>query len=188
MKNTVKGVLLLVTILNSCSKMYQKTNEITLSGNRFPTIEAYNLAGKLVSIPRDCKGKPTLISIAFVEKAQLQIDTWAKPFMQQFVNNSMAYYYEIPMINVENRWYQKYIDWGMRSSLPAGMHSKVMTYYGDLEPYRKALQLNDINKAYIFLLNEKGDMIYRNEGFAQPTQLKELFTKTNNIASGNYII
>ncbi|MFN7118850.1 MAG: hypothetical protein ACK4TA_18770 [Saprospiraceae bacterium] len=166
--------------------MYQKSTEITLSNNQFPVIEALDLAGKPVSLPNDCKGKPTLISIAFVTEAQYQIDTWAKPFMQQFVNDSTAHYYEIPMIDVKNRLYQNFIDWGMRSSLPKSMHSKVMTYYGDFEFYCKALKMNDINKAYIFLLNENGNIIYRNEGFAQPEQLKLLFTKIENLLLKSY--
>lgn len=170
-----------IITLYSCSKMYQKPTEITLLNNQFPSIKALDLAGKPVSLPNDCKGKPTLISVAFVQNAQYQIDTWAKPFMQRYVNDSTAYYYEIPMLDVKNRLSQNFIDWGMRSGLPKEMHSKVMTYYGDLEPYRKALEMKDMNKAYLFLLNETGVIIYRNEGFAQPEQLKALFTKTEQL-------
>ena len=104
-KNITISILLstiLMIILNSFSNRYHKPRETTIVNNKFPLIEALDLTRKPVLITKDCNGKSALLTIAFVQDAQHQIDTWSKPFIEKYVNDITAYYYEVPMTAIDS--------------------------------------------------------------------------------------
>jgi ATPase complex subunit ATP10 len=133
----------------------------------FPTISSHALSGETVTLPDDCRGFVTLIAIAFQRGAQGMIDSWYEPFSREFGNNRQARFYEIPMIGSSYwRLMSGWIDAGMRSGIPVIKHPFVVTYYGDLFPYRRDLGMDDPALAYMFLLDAEGKIRWRAKGYA----------------------
>jgi hypothetical protein len=143
---------------------------MTLSGSKdlpFPFISSHSLSGEKVTLPDDCRGFVTLIAIAFQRGAQEMIDSWYEPFSSEYGNNQNTRFYEIPMIGSAYwRVLSGWIDAGMRSGIPVAKHPFVVTYYGDVFPYRKDLGMDDPALAYIFLLDRKGRIRWKGKGYA----------------------
>jgi hypothetical protein len=67
-----------------------------------------------------------------------------------------------------------WIDAGMRSGIPVIRHPFVVTYYGDVFPYRKDLGMEDPALAYLFLLDSEGRIRWRAKGYAEENDLREM--------------
>jgi hypothetical protein len=120
------------------------------------------------------EGKVTLICIAFVRGAQNMIDSWIQPFEQEFGKDSRFAVYEIPMINEAWKVVSWVIDSGMRGGIPVEKHNNVVTFYGDYSGYRKTLRMEDTNLAYVFLLDQKGIIRWKGQGYTRPETEREL--------------
>jgi hypothetical protein len=144
---------------------------MTVSGSPdplFPSLSSHALSGEQVSLPEDCRGFVTLIAIAFQRCAQGMIESWYEPFSREFGEKQDIRFYEIPMIGSAYwRLMSGWIDAGMRSGIPVTKHPFVVTYYGDVFPYRRDLGMDDPALAYLFLLDREGRIRWRAKGYAE---------------------
>lgn len=120
------------------------------------------------------KGKVALVFIAFIRSAQSMIDSWARPFEQEFGKDSMFAVYEIPMINTGWKVLSGMIDSGMRGGIPVEKHGYVITFYGDYSIYQEALGMENTSLAYVFLLDPEGIIRWKGEGYASSETEQEL--------------
>jgi hypothetical protein len=145
-------------------------------GMKFPNVTADSLAGTKESIPETCRGKVTLITVAFLRESQGQLDSWLNPFYEKFGKRDGFMFYEIPMISSGYKFMKFIIDGGMRGGIPQFKHKNVVTMYGDVEKYLTALHL-DPRYGYAFLLDRDGVIRFQAQGYANEQLLQELFTK-----------
>ncbi|MDN7023870.1 hypothetical protein FGU65_03010 [Methanoculleus sp. FWC-SCC1] len=144
-------------------------------GRRFPTIAANSLAGDMVTLPDAAKGLVALVAVAFVRRAQEQIDSWTDRFTAAFGDNPRCTVYEVPMMDgLMARVFSGSIDAGMRGGIPPAQHSHVITYYGDLDPYLRDLGIDDRNLAFVYLLDREGIIRWSGRGFATPERLEDM--------------
>lgn len=150
-------------------------------GMKFPTVTADSLAGTKESIPESCRGKVTLVAVAFLRESQSQLDSWLNPFYEKFGKRDGFMFYEIPMISSGYKFMKFVIDGGMRGGIPSFKHKHVVTMYGDVEKYLTALHL-DPRYGYAFLLDREGAIRFQAQGYATEQSLKELFDKAEALA------
>lgn len=154
------------------ASMKQASKKVT--GTRFPEVRSKSLAGNLLTLPDRAEGKITLVSIAFVRNAQEQIDSWVLPFEREFGGDERFAVYELPMISSGWKVLSWMIDSGMRGGIPTEKHDNVITFYGDYSGYQEALEMEDTQSAYVFLLDRKGIIRWRGQGHATPEAEREL--------------
>jgi len=150
-------------------------------GDIFPTIEGELLSSKKITLPDHCKGKITLLAVAFKRGTQYQIDSWTRPLLFEFSRNNNFRFIEIPMISNFYSWISNYIDNGMRKGIVPSMHKNVMTYYGSLDNYFSYFGVEDTKLCYIFLLNKNSEILYMNKGIASPKKIKILSNNIRNL-------
>lgn len=150
-------------------------------GKTFPNVTAESLAGTKESIPESCRGKVTLVAVAFLRESQGQLDSWLNPFYEKFGKRDGFMFYEIPMISSGYKFMKFIIDGGMRGGIPSFKHKHVVTMYGDVEKYLTALNL-DARSGYAFLLDREGGIRFQARGYANETSLQELFAKAEELA------
>ncbi len=150
-------------------------------GKTFPKVTAESLAGTKESIPGSCRGRVTLVAVAFLRESQGQLDSWLNPFYEKFGKREGFMFYEIPMISSGYKFMKFIIDGGMRGGIPSFKHKHVVTMYGDVESYLKALNL-DARFGYAFLLDREGSIRFQARGQANEASLKELFDKAEELA------
>ena len=150
-------------------------------GMKFPNVTADSLAGTKESIPESCRGKVTLVAVAFLRESQGQLDSWLNPFYEKFGKRDGFMFYEIPMISSGYKFMKFVIDGGMRGGIPQFKHKHVVTMYGDVEKYLTALNL-DPRYGYAFLLDREGSIAFQAQGAATGQSLQELFIKAEALA------
>ena len=140
----------------------------------FPMLSSKALNGRVVTFPQESLGFVTLIAIAFRRGSQVMIDSWTGPVLTAFGSAPRVRVYEIPMISPIYRLMAGWIDRGMRSGIAADRHPFVVTYYGNLTPYRLALGMDDPEPAYLFLLDRHGRIRWKGSGYAENDSLQGL--------------
>ena len=150
-------------------------------GKMFPEVKDDSLANTPVSLPDAARGKVTLIAVAFLRESQSQLDSWLEPFGEKFGNKPEFTFYEVPMLAGAYKSMRPMIDGGMRAGIPREKHKHVVTMYGDVEQYIKALNL-DLRSGYAFLLDREGIIRWEGQGFSTPETLKELFETAERLA------
>ena len=181
-------VVVVVLLAQAAAAQTQKTSSVEAQkmdsaniGMKFPNVTADSLAGTKESIPESCRGKVTLVGVAFLRESQSQLDSWLNPFYEKFGSRDGFMFYEIPMISSGYKFMRFVIDGGMRGGIPSFKHKHVVTMYGDVEKYLTALHL-DPRYGYAFLLDREGAIRFQAQGYATEQQLQELFSKAEALA------
>ena len=142
---------------------------------KFPTIEGISLSGNDVKFPDVLIGKPSVLAVAFKQKAQLCINSWADKFFPKYGINKDVHYYEIPMLGAQWTMARNWIDGGMRGGVPKPLHDYTATYYGPLKSYYKSLGISSKGDCYMYVLDKDGIIKNRFNGFATKESLEEMF-------------
>jgi len=149
-------------------------------GKKFPAVRAKTLAGQETTVPDDAAGKVVLVCVAFLRESQSQLDSWLNPFYEKFGSREDIMFYEVPMISGGYKFMKMIIDGGMRGGLPEFKHKHVVTMYGDVESYQKALEIDPRN-GYAFLLDRGGIIRWQDQGFSNAETLGSLFAATEDL-------
>jgi hypothetical protein len=152
-------------------------------GKLFPELKSKSLAGNFVTLPEAVRGKVALICVAFMRSAQSMIDSWTRPFEQEFGKESRFVIYEVPMIGSGWKLFSLVIDSGMRGGIPVEKHDNILTFYGDYSGYQKALGMENTKFAYIFLLDQEGIIHWEGQGYSSSETEKELLNAAMTLKS-----
>ncbi len=142
----------------------------------FPTVHARTLADREVEFPAEVRGTVGLLFVAFAQDAQRQINSWM-PLLTNYLSSKEVSYYELPMMEDAYRSAAAFIDGGMRRGVPPRLHDRTATYYGSLDAVFAALEITDNSKAYLFVLDRDGRIVFRvsdmatDDGVAKVTEV-----------------
>jgi hypothetical protein len=179
-------VFIFVSILFTGCDLFSQdslTKDPQIVGTKFPTISAETLAGTRLTLPDAAEGNITLIVIAFKREAQAQLDSWLRPYLQEFGTKPGFTFYEIPMLALYWKLMSWMIDSGMRSGIEVKKHNNVMTYYGNINKYRRALDLDHLTRGYVFLLDPEGVIRWQGQGYSTKDALQEIRDCVNEITA-----
>ncbi len=147
----------------------------------FPNLTGETLDGKSLTIPIDCAGKKTIIGMAYSQKAQEDMMTWYEPAFEKFVLKVGMFDYQydvklffVPMfIRLNQAAYESTLK-DLRKQNRRDLFPYVLFYKGELTPYESSLNMQDKSSAYIFVLNEKGDVIHSTNGAYSEKKMEEI--------------
>ena len=142
---------------------------------KFPEMIGELISGKSLSIPKDLKGKFSVISLAYSKKAEEDLVTWHEPlyikFMMEPEKGGMFTFdtYDVnlifvPMFTGAKQKVEGAAKKKMKAELDKEYHSHTMVFKGDLNMYKESLGLKDKTKPYLFVLNESGEIVYQTSG------------------------
>ena len=137
-----------------------------LSGQpKFPTVTGENLDKKTVVIPDDFNGKPALLLIGYIQRAQFDIDRWILGILQAEIPVSIV---EVPTIaGMFPEILQNTINNGMRSGIPNEDWGSVVTVYNDADKIIAAIGNERPQSAAVVLLDRDGKIIwFYNQGYS----------------------
>ena len=177
----ILGVVAMVTVSTSAAQDAQ--TGISVTGLKFPTLTTDSLAGTKVTLPDSAKGKVTLVIMSFKRDSQSQNDSWLGPFEKEFGQQEGYLFYEVPMIRRRFVFMAPLIDSGMRAAIPNEKHKNVITFYGNVDPYKQALKIEDIYLGYAYLLDREGISRWQGQGFAKAEDIKSLIETATRIAN-----
>ena len=147
----------------------------------FPSIEAENVKSKKLNIPTDLNGKKSIVFLAFTQQAEEMLDNWYEPVYTMFLDesgfNAMAYDCNVKLImmftgvgqSAANGIIKK-----IKDNVDEEFNDYLLFYQGDFKEQMKALELDKKNDAYVFVLDEKGKIIFKDSGRYSESKLEKI--------------
>ncbi|MEI8148899.1 MAG: hypothetical protein WCG62_07455 [Actinomycetes bacterium] len=141
----------------------------------FPRIEARNLEGTTVQLPKAFSGEPSVVIIAFTRVHQVLVDSWT-PWLDEFVEQhpSVAFY-EIPTISGSWKFMRRMIDGGMAAAIRTPkVLKRTMTVYGDIRRLTVPLKIVDRSTISVLAVTREGEVIWSHTGPFDPVAASAL--------------
>ena len=84
-------------------------------------------------------------------------------------------FYEIPVLSSGIKWLSSFIDGGMRSGIPdKNIREHTITAYISKDDFLKNLSITNENDIHVYLLDEKGVIVWKSEGNFNDKNKEEL--------------
>ena len=173
MKHLVPAILLLFSL-----------NTFAQVGKKFPTLEGVTLGEKKVNIPADCKGKMTVICLAFSKRAEEALHSWMVPMYNKFVAKTGmmddAYdvnLYFVPMFTGIHQPTENMAKKQLKDGTGKEFFNIVLCYHGSIHPYKEELNFDEKEFPYFFILDKDGKIIYATKGFYDEKKMEEISDK-----------
>ena len=140
-------------------------------GKLFPEISGETCNDKPISIPKDTKGKMTLIGMAYSQKAETDLKTWLSPVYNKFIVKTGMFdsefevnLYFIPLFTGANFGAAKMAKKKLKEDTDPILHPYVIFYEGGIKKYKEELDFDKKDTAYFFVLDESGKIVYATSG------------------------
>ncbi len=155
MKNALTLVLSMLLVAG-CGRTVAAPE--SMQNSRFPTVQGESLTKEPITLPDRYLGKPTLILVGYLQKAQFDIDRWILGVLQADVPVQIV---EVPTIaGMMPEMVQGFINDGMRSGIPKSDWASVVTVYGDAPKIIAAIGNERPQSAHAILLDSTGRIVW----------------------------
>ncbi|MEO8594651.1 MAG: hypothetical protein ABI759_15140 [Candidatus Solibacter sp.] len=144
-----------------------------------PILKGKYLTGRDASLPADAKGKVALLAIGFTYDSRHAVEEWSNRFRKEFGGSPGVTFYEIPMIGGAAQLGKWFIDSGMRKGTPKEAHENVITVYGGTGTWKKYLEFQRPDDAYLVLIDAAGTVRWRGNGTFDAERWQELAAATS---------
>ena len=140
-----------------------------VTGIAFPDLSGENLDGKKISIPKDTKGKSTIIALAYSKDAEEYLNSWLTPAYDKFIGKTeiMSYdvnLYFVPMFTGAKAASADAAKQKIKKDADPELLPYILIYKGDLDKYKTTLQMDKKDVPYIFVLDKDGKIVYSTSG------------------------
>ncbi len=155
-----------------------KLSEVKPQGQGlFPKLEGIDLQGKTRRLPDSFAGKLNIVTVAFEQEQQEDVNTWISLADEIIKDNKTVRFYEIPLIYKLNAPYRMWVNNGMRSGIPdEAARERTITVYTDREAFTKLMNMQTQN-IYTLLLDDQGKILWRAQGTLTKPLETELLEK-----------
>jgi hypothetical protein len=143
-------------------------------GKIFPGMEAETVEDKKVSLPRDVKGKYTLLGLAYSKKSEDELNSWFGPVFSKFIQKTsgglmagMEYdvnVYFVPMFTGVNAAATGTAKKKAIKNVDPQLLPYILFYKGELKTYKEALDFEKKDIPYFFVLDPEGKIVYATSG------------------------
>ena len=154
-------------------------------GEAFPEIKGETVKDEKISVPEDTNGKYTLVGMAFSKKSDEELQSWFKPVYSRFLQSSenaglfadFAYdvnVYFIPMFSGLKKAAVGAAKNKALKNVDKELHPHILFYSGEIASYRDALQLDEKDQPYFFVLDKQGKIVYATSGEYSAKKMEEV--------------
>ena len=135
-------------------------------GDVFPRLEAEFLTGRKAVLPDAAAGKSALILMGFTYDSRHDVEAWVEHMGGDVGPNDRVTYFQVPVIGGMGRMAKWFIDSGMRKGTPKALHENVITVYGGVDRWKKAMGFTKAHEksAYLALLGPDGRIQWMHHG------------------------
>jgi len=153
-------------------------------GKQFPELKGVTLSEKNVNLPTDCKGKVTIVCLAYSKKAEEALHSWLVPMYNKFVAKTGlmddAYdvsVYFVPMFTGIHQPTENLAKKQLKEGTDKKFMDNIICYHGSIHPYKEDLNLDEKEFPYFFILDKDGKITYATKGFYDDKKMEEISDK-----------
>jgi hypothetical protein len=98
--------------------------------------------------------------------SRFDVEKWAEHVRAEYKGNDTVTFFEVPVIGGMGRMAKWFIDSGMRKGTPKELHENVITVYGGVDRWKKAMGFSKAQEhsAYLALLGPDGRVKWLHRG------------------------
>jgi hypothetical protein len=144
-------------------------------GTLFPPMECKNIDGVNYSLPTGLKGKKSVLCLAYSQKAQEKLQGWVDASVHDLILRSSEqslipeepyniHAFFIAMFTGANQNFVNGAEAQIKKNIDVQLHPYILLYKGELELYKTKLKMVVKDDPYVFVLDEKGKIIYMTHG------------------------
>jgi hypothetical protein len=138
-------------------------------GQPLPPLQGEFLTGRKAVLPEAASGRVALLALGFTYDSRFAVEAWVNRFRKDFGADPRVTFFEIPMIAGLARLGKWFIDGGMRRGTPRQDQENVIAVYGGADPWKRRLDFQAPDAAYLLLLDQRGIVRWRHSGsFDEP--------------------
>ena len=165
-----------IALVFTCTLFYNSSSAQVI-GSQFPIMHTSTADGKIVDLPKDTRGKFTLLGLAFSKKSEDDLNTWMEPVFWKFIDKPEGkvdqlfgnYQYDVnaffvPMFTGVKTAATKTAKRQALKKMDPRLIPSILFYKGKLKPYKDALDFQKRDIPYFFVLDEKGKIVYATSG------------------------
>lgn len=165
-----------IALVFTCTLFYNSSNAQVI-GSQFPIMNTSTADGKIVDLPKDTRGKFTLLGLAFSKKSEDDLNTWMEPVFWKFIDKPEGkvdqlfgnYQYDVnaffvPMFTGVKTAATKTAKRQALKKMDPRLIPSILFYKGKLKPYKDALDFQKRDIPYFFVLDERGEIVYATSG------------------------
>lgn len=164
----MRKLILVITLNLVALAIYAQSGII---GKPFPSITGETLTDKPVTVPDDSKGKYTIVGMAYSRDAENDLKTWLNPAYNKFIAKTGMLdmdidvnLYFIPMFTGTNIAIAGKAKKQLQEDTGKEFYPHVLFYKGELKTYKKALEFDNKDTGYFFLLDKEGKIVWATSG------------------------
>lgn len=152
-------------------------------GKLFPDMVAQTSEDKNVTLPKDTKGKYTLLGLAYSKKSEDELNSWFEPVFSKFIQKTeglmsgMGYnvnVYFIPMFTGINAAATGIAKKKAVKNVDPQLLPYLLFYKGELKTYKEALDFDRRDIPYFFVLDPDGKIVYATSGSYSESKMDEV--------------
>ena len=139
----------------------------------FPDLEADDLNGRTLSLPKDLPGQPTIVLIAFKRKQQSSVDAWVDRL--DLLPEGGPAWIEMPVVGRGAAIFRSFVDKGMRAGITSEfMRGRTITIYSSRRAFNNALGIQSMKDIYVALVDPNGTVHILIQGDVSEEKMKKL--------------
>ena len=139
----------------------------------FPDLEADDLNGRTLSLPKDLPGQPTIVLIAFKRKQQSSVDAWVDRL--DLLPEGGPAWIEMPVVGRGAAIFRSFVDKGMRAGITSEvMRGRTITIYSSRRAFNNALGIRSMKDIYVALVDPNGTVHILIQGDVSDEKMKKL--------------
>ncbi len=143
---------------------------------QFPELAAQTLDDKTITIPKDTKGKFTLIGLASSQKAQTDLEGWIDPVYKSFTSNPM-FQVRLYFVAMAGGGTAGVVKSQLKKQLDAELQKYILVYSGDINAIKATLEMKEKDKPYFFVIDPRGKITYSTSGAYSEKKMDEIADK-----------
>lgn len=140
-------------------------------GSLFPELKGETPSGKHITLPKDAKGKHTILCLAYDKSANDLLTAWFEPAYLRFVMHHGLFagdhdvnIWFVPMFTGMNKAAYGPVMKKVQKGEAPEVQDHILFFQGDIDLYVQELDMGDKSKPYVFLLNDAGQVIHTESG------------------------
>lgn len=154
-----------------------------LEGTPFPSMDTETVEDEEVNIPADVVDKYTLVALAYSKKAEKDLSTWFSPIYNKFIRESTGVFasfsydinvYFVPMFTGIKAAATGAAKKKAAKELDPLLIENILFYKGNLKPYKEALEFDEKDVPYLFLIDTDGNIAYATIGAYSDQKMEDM--------------
>lgn len=121
-----------------------------------PAFEVHNLSDKKLQLPKQFSKPITIALFGFDRAAEKNVMSWIAHTEKYFADHEHVGVCKVAMVGPVNYLTRWIVETSIRSNVNPNHADSVYIYYGDLEPWKKLLNVQHKHECHVLLLDKSG--------------------------------